>query len=289
MGHSILLFAATLLTGQVQDLQPVSHRPSASCGCVSGACGANTVGSDCGCGCGSTRAGGLHFFGLFKCRPLAQAGHAGCSSCGNDCDDCASKPSVFTKIRERLQGLFSKGHCGKSCGTCDTCGTCGQAVGGHAVGNLAPMPIHEGLPVGMESKRMPVRPMANEPPLAEPSRGVAIIDQVKPVSFQQQTPAVAPKNGVAILGQYKQRIGHEDDYSWITGQLAQVNGRWVVQYAGPETVDRFGGSLPLHVTQDLKNFQPGDLVNVHGNVLHQAGGQGLIYRVTNIHLVEKVR
>src|SRR5262249_37839321 len=36
-----------------------------------------------------------------------------------------------------------------------------------------------------------------------------------------------------INPKFVNKIGHEEDYSWVTGQLDRENGHWVVRYATP--------------------------------------------------------
>lgn len=75
------------------------------------------------------------------------------------------------------------------------------------------------------------------------------------------------------------KIGHENDYSWITGQLRIEGGVYVIHYATPEVVDRYNGSLPLVSDGDLRGFQDGDYVSVRGSV---TGGNRPMYRLSGI-------
>jgi hypothetical protein len=90
------------------------------------------------------------------------------------------------------------------------------------------------------------------------------------------------------------KAGHEKDYSWITGRLARDNGRWVIRYAGPNEVDRFGGRLVLTGNADLSKVQHGDLVCVLGQVVNigrpiVSGTAGAAYQVREINVIEHAR
>jgi hypothetical protein len=91
------------------------------------------------------------------------------------------------------------------------------------------------------------------------------------------------------------QVGHEQDYSWITGKLSHQpgqNGRWVLHYAGPYEEDRYGGTMVLHATGALANVHDGDLVCVHGRVLANSTGarasSGAIYEVQSANVIEHV-
>ena len=104
--------------------------------------------------------------------------------------------------------------------------------------------------------------------------------------------ASQPKAKVAL--QYREMVGHESDYSWITGQLVYVHadgGMWVVRYANVDEVDRYGGSVVLTPTVEMRNFREGDLVNVTGEILNNGipvrTVGGALYRVNAIQMVER--
>jgi hypothetical protein len=91
------------------------------------------------------------------------------------------------------------------------------------------------------------------------------------------------------------KIGHETDYSWITGQLTFVHtgtsGVWVVRYATVDTEDRFGGSVVLAANVEMRNFREGDLVSVRGEVLNEGRATnilgGALYRPSHIDMIER--
>ena len=110
--------------------------------------------------------------------------------------------------------------------------------------------------------------------------------QGKPAAVEQPRPQVAAK--------YKAMVGHEADYSWITGQLYYVHadgGMWVVRYANVGEVDRYGGSVVLTPTVEMRNFREGDLVNVCGEILNNGlpvrNLGGALYRVNSIQMIER--
>lgn len=100
----------------------------------------------------------------------------------------------------------------------------------------------------------------------------------------QQTPRTEIRAG-KINEKFVNKIGHEDDYSWITGQLDQENGKWIIRYATPETVDRFKGQIVLAPGANVSQLRPGDLVSATGQVIGQ--GSAVIYRVATINLIER--
>jgi hypothetical protein len=114
---------------------------------------------------------------------------------------------------------------------------------------------------------------------AQPAREVAAV--------QQQQPAVVPVKA-------EDQVGHEIDYSWITGQLTYIRtagGRWVVRYAPLGQVDRYGGSVVLAPTVEMKNYREGDMVRVHGEILNEGravpGLGGALYRVNMIFMIDR--
>ena len=93
---------------------------------------------------------------------------------------------------------------------------------------------------------------------------------------------------------YEDRVGHEQDYTWVTGHLFYIHtdgGRWVVRYALPDEVDKFGGSIVLAPGVEMRNYREGDLVCVYGDVLDVGRTSpslgGALYRVNVISLVDR--
>jgi hypothetical protein len=120
---------------------------------------------------------------------------------------------------------------------------------------------------------------------AQPVDAIASSDGVEQVGFEQ--PQVVKKELV-------DKIGHADDYSWVTGQLFYVHaggGMWVLRYAGVDEEDNYGGSVVLTSAVNMRNFREGDLVSVTGEVLKDGRASkhlgGPLYRATSVNMVER--
>ena len=100
------------------------------------------------------------------------------------------------------------------------------------------------------------------------------------------TTAPASNLGV-ILPKFAGKIGHEPDYTWVTGQLGQQNGQWVIHYGVPGEVDNFGGKLVLNYQGDMRGLQVGDLISVSGGLTAQNGRLGGVYQVNTLSLIER--
>ena len=136
-------------------------------------------------------------------------------------------------------------------------------------------------------QRMPSSSTSAEPPILDPAVKPAVAEpqKIKPISYQAPSPAAKIAN--PILPQFADRIGHEEDFSWVTGQFEIENGVPVIYYAAAETVDRHNGRLVLHIQGGLKGLQAGDLVSVHGSLVNQSSNP--IYRATRIDVIERGR
>lgn len=93
---------------------------------------------------------------------------------------------------------------------------------------------------------------------------------------------------------FRTKVGCAEDYQWVTGQLFYLHvdgGVWVVRYVSVGQEDRFGGSVVLSPSVNMKNFREGDLVCIHGELLNQGRATprlgGPLYRVDAIDLVER--
>lgn len=131
-----------------------------------------------------------------------------------------------------------------------------------------------------QQQRMP----SGEPPLAEVSAD-AQGQQVRIQAANASKAGPAPAN--PVNPKLVNKIGHEDDYSWVTGQLFQENGQWLVRYATPDTVDRFNGAFLLGLQGTMQGVRPGDLVSVRGTVVPNPRGGVAVYRVTSVDLIER--
>jgi hypothetical protein len=144
-------------------------------------------------------------------------------------------------------------------------------------------------------------------PVAQPVKGPEPIRAPEPKKMPvapkdepvKQTSAkdVAPKElpSFEIRREYLPRVGHNDDYSRVTGQLYYVHaagGLWVVRYAPHDVEDRFGGSVVLAEAVSLSHLRDGDLVTVHGEVLNEGRATkylgGPLYRPVAVTLVQRL-
>jgi hypothetical protein len=80
------------------------------------------------------------------------------------------------------------------------------------------------------------------------------------------------------------KVGHADDFTWITGQIRIENGVHVLHYATPETVDRYSGHVVLTSDKDLRNVPEGAYVCVRGNVAATSGSV-TTYRVQALDIL----
>jgi hypothetical protein len=99
---------------------------------------------------------------------------------------------------------------------------------------------------------------------------------------------------LTVAKKYEDRVGHEKDYSWVTGHLFYIHtdgGRWVVRYGLPDEIDKFGGSVVLAPGVEMRNYREGDLVCIYGDVLDEGRTSrslgGALYRVNVISLVDR--
>jgi hypothetical protein len=88
------------------------------------------------------------------------------------------------------------------------------------------------------------------------------------------------------------RIGRDEKFEWITGQIEMENGNAILYYATPETVDKYNGRVVLLPQKnELSEFKSGDLISVRGTISHQKTMQGIvpIYRVNEATMIERVK
>lgn len=112
---------------------------------------------------------------------------------------------------------------------------------------------------------------SNQIPAAAVTLNPAASDNVPPASVNM------PSRPNRISPELVSKVGHESDYSWITGQIRIENGRHVIHYAPPEVIDAHNGSLTLSSDRDLRGFQDGDFVSIRGSIAGRS-----LYRVTSI-------
>lgn len=198
---------------------------------------------------------------------------------------CHNNPGVFARMGQRIRGLADWCR-----GEDDDDQSCmhnmnhmnmnmNQGSMGNA-GNMTPSDLNLSLP---GSAKM------SEPPLADTTQNPAP-KALAPINFRPQGNGKASCRGVSA--NMADKVGHENDFSWITGQLRRDNGHWDICFATPETVDRYNGRLtlapgdPRSPGPDMSKFQDGDLVTAHGYVLSQRGSQPNLYQANSVDLIE---
>jgi hypothetical protein len=144
------------------------------------------------------------------------------------------------------------------------------------------------------------------PPLVAPSRPV---EPTTPADFPRKLPSTGtPTPGKTvqqtnlqqaaeatnvkspILKQLAEKIGRDEKFEWITGQLEIENGTPVLYYSTPETVDKYNGRIVLMPQKvDMKSFRRGDLLSVRGQLAQRSALQGAtpVYRLTDANLIER--
>ena len=106
--------------------------------------------------------------------------------------------------------------------------------------------------------------------IALPSASVAISSPVA-VNVNNVVPTTSSRPN-KISPDLVSKVGHAEDYSWITGQIRIENGVHTLYYATPEVVDRFHGTVILTSEKDLRSIPEGAHVCVRGSVAQQSGG-----------------
>jgi hypothetical protein len=120
------------------------------------------------------------------------------------------------------------------------------------------------------------------------SKAPAAPPEVQPASMQAAARAQSTKG--PILAQHAKRVGRDEKFNWITGQIEIENGNYVMYYATPEMIDKYHGRIVLAPQQvDLSQFRRGDLVSVRGQLVQRPTTQGMIptYRVSVASLIER--
>jgi hypothetical protein len=265
VGHTLLLWTASLLaqTGAGQIAFDNQANDRRACGCQAAPAAAPS-------------SGGLFGFGFFdRFRPSENADE-GSPRMGRfqPVDDntapSESRPGLFSRLTSRIGNLFGRSSYDQN----------GQAELGLA-------PVEPGSAIAVSPTKAPITTTLSEPPLGN----VPADNKVVQAGFAPSPAPAAVGQGPTSLGgilpKNINRIGHEEDYSWVTGQVGQVNGQWVIHYATPETADKFGGKLVLAGVQDMSNFHVGDLISVQGGLMAQNGRVIGAFQVQNISLIER--
>lgn len=180
-------------------------------------------------------------------------------------------------ILTKIQGWFKRD---------DQQGTQGQPRGGNVIRetpppllNTPPATSPPAPPVTDFPRRMP-NPTSKATPPTEANIQQASLQQI-----------AIPKGGKSpIRPEIANKIGRDEKFEWITGQLEIENGNLILYYATPETVDKYHGRIVLLPEKaDLKQYQRGDLLSVRGQVTQRQTMQGAvpIYHVTLASLIER--
>ena len=153
--------------------------------------------------------------------------------------------------------------------------------------------------LGMHPQPSPYAVVSTGQPV--PTTGTVYQTDAPPVAVAQTAPP--PEGTTTVTGyrpnlqvpeKHRDKVGHETDYSWITGQLFYVRadgGRWLLRYGHPDEVDKYGGSVVLAPTVEMRNFREGDLICVYGQVIEDGRASrslgGPLYRTNSISMVER--
>jgi hypothetical protein len=130
------------------------------------------------------------------------------------------------------------------------------------------------------------------------------ITQPSDLSIGADTPATRPVQQTALrlptasstksplLPRLANKVGRDEKFEWVTGQLEIENGKYILYYATPETVDPYHGRIILQPQQvDMSQFHRGDLVSARGDLIQRMSPLGAtpIYRSGEIHMIEPAR
>jgi hypothetical protein len=145
-----------------------------------------------------------------------------------------------------------------------------------------------------QEERIVAMPDTNGPVLTSPEPPIAPVSAPVALGSAPIAPVVAREMKADVKKAFQSKVGHADDYSWITGQLFYVHadgGVWVLRYASVGEEDRYGGSAVLATAVNMKNYREGDLVSVSGEVLDQGRASrhlgGCLFRASSIDMIER--
>ncbi len=141
-------------------------------------------------------------------------------------------------------------------------------------------------PTGDYHRRMPnstssKAPTFGSPAITEPV--TATPAQVNPVTHEKAPAGKSPLTAAAA-----KKVGRDEKFGWITGQLEIENGVYVLYYATPDVVDQYNGRLVLQTQNDMHQFKRGDIITAEGQVQSRPSlrGGAVIYRADSVALVE---
>lgn len=123
-----------------------------------------------------------------------------------------------------------------------------------------------------------------------PAKKEVIVVKEATKTVQQAAATQPDKAKSPILPQLANKMGRDDKFEWITGQLEIEHGAYVIYYATPETIDKYQGRMVLTAQPaDMKDLRKGDLISIRGQLVQRPAGQATIttYRVTHASLIER--
>ncbi len=144
------------------------------------------------------------------------------------------------------------------------------------------MPPASGRPAtGDYPRKMPISLKDTTPDKA--ARATLSNETLSPVAMKA-LPTMFP---TPILPANVNRIGRDEKFEWLTGQLEMEKGQYVLYYATPETVDPHHGRLILNPNRvDMHAFRSGDLISVRGRI---TGHATAVYALTSADLIEHAK
>lgn len=147
-------------------------------------------------------------------------------------------------------------------------------------------PINPGAPTTDYPRKMP------NPQSQGIRPGMTPVAKDKKNDVQQTTLSnLAPANTKSpILPAFVNKIGRDEKFDWVTGQLEIENGNYILYYATPETVDKYNGRIVLLQTKnELATMHKGDLISVRGDISQRPTTQGIvpIYRINHAAMIER--
>jgi hypothetical protein len=196
----------------------------------------------------------------------------------------ARGPSDNRPVLSKIQGWFGKRNDGTSQATTLPPGAISGTEPTRII--IAPMmpPAQTPAPAATPAELPKKMPATSQ---GEPAKAQVIVLQ------KGESPNPAPANKVVqggkkspILSANAERIGRDDKFEWVTGQLEIENGQHVLYYATPETQDPYRGRMVLSPQKvNLQGFRGGDLISVHGE-LHVYRGTPT-YNLVSADLIER--
>ncbi len=208
-------------------------------------------------------AGAMLLAGLTGCQ---HTHHNKCSTCDAKSSCAASTPASKPKVEMKSPT--------------DVANLPGKATAAPAA---SPLPINNIPPVSNERYLSPERPQIA--PAILPTPPVVIAEKPKPELTPPVTPAAtndapattvippvgkdfAPRRSFADITA-KPEFGHASDYSWLTGELSHIpsKNQWRLRFASIDDEDKYGGSVTLDASLELRGFLSGQLVRVEGEVI----------------------